>query len=60
MPEVFFSFVISDSSRPSRESEGRSALANREHFILDISRIDLWNQGTFSHVYARRKRLLKI
>ena len=34
MPEVFFSFVISDSSRPSRDSEVRSALSNRKHGLF--------------------------
>ena len=50
VPEVFISFVISDSSRPSRDSGARSASSNRKHRLV-ISRMDLWSQGTFSQVF---------
>ena len=69
--EVFFSFVISDSSRPSPDSEARSALANCKHGLfhsryfengpLEPGHIFVgFSLKKKKRFYARRKRRLKI
>ena len=69
MPEVVFSFVISDSSRPNRYSEARRALSNRKHGLFHPRYFEngplepgyiFVGFSLKKHFYARRKRRLKI